>query len=681
MRKLKIILQSNWLYIFLIFITLLYCLIIIKGNIYHTNYSEDSNSFIGVITDIKYKDNYNIIEVKNREKIIAYDYFKSNYKIGYKIKIKGNFSIPKENSNFYLFNYRNYLKSKKIYFQVNVNQIEILNKDLTISYKVKNWFIKRIEKINNPYLNAFILGDSSKIKNSVINSYNSNGISHLFAISGMHVGLITIIITFILNKFLKKSYNYFIIFFILLFYIFLTNGSKSVIRASMFYFLLSINKIFKLNISTIKLFVILLLITLILNPYTIYSNSFLFSYSITLFIILFSQIINNFKNYFAKVFATSLISFLASIPILINSYFNINLLSPFLNIIFVPLISFIIFPLSIITFLMPIFNNLLNVFISCLEFLSLFFQKQKYLSFNMCHINLFFIFIYYVVIIFTLYKISYKKYYSLIIIILILFIHTNYRYFDNTTSVIMLDVNQGDSILILLAHNKGNILIDTGGRYNQNLTERILIPTLKSNGVKKLDYLILSHGDYDHMGESVNLINNFKVNNVILNCGEFNNLEKNLINLLNKKKIPYYSCIKKLNIEDNNLYFLNNKRYNNENDNSNVIYTNLNNYKFLFMGDSGIDVENYLLKKYNLKDIDIFKVGHHGSKTSSSKKFIDIINPKYAMISVGANNRYGHPNKETLRNLKYSQIFRTDLDGSIRFKIKNNKLFIKTCLS
>ena len=181
------------------------------------------------------------------------------------------------------------------------------------------------------------------------------------------------------------------------------------------------------------------------------------------------------------------------------------------------------------------------------------------------------------------------------------------------------------------------------------------------------------------MGEAINLVNIFKIEKVIFNCGEFNDLEKDLIKVLDKKKIKYYSCIKELNVKDNKMYFLNNNDYGNENDNSNFIYTELNNHKFLFMGDAGIKVEEELIRKYNLQNIDVLKVGHHGSKTSSSKNFIDEINPKYSIISVGKNNRYAHPNKEVLDNLKDSTIYRTDYDGSIMFKIKNNKLKIETC--
>ena len=181
------------------------------------------------------------------------------------------------------------------------------------------------------------------------------------------------------------------------------------------------------------------------------------------------------------------------------------------------------------------------------------------------------------------------------------------------------------------------------------------------------------------MGEAINLVNNFNVEKVIFNCGEYNDLEKELIKVLDKKKIKYYSCIKELNIDKNKLYFLQTKEYNNENDNSNVIYTEIDGYKFMFMGDASITTEKEIMSKYNLSNIDVLKVGHHGSRTSSSKEFINEISPKYSVISVGKNNRYGHPNKEVLDNLNDSKVYRTDQDGSIMFKIKNNKLKIETC--
>ena len=183
---------------------------------------------------------------------------------------------------------------------------------------------------------------------------------------------------------------------------------------------------------------------------------------------------------------------------------------------------------------------------------------------------------------------------------------------------------------------------------------------------------ISARGDADYMGEAVNLVENFKVEKVIFNCCESNNLEKELIKVLDKKKIKHYSCIKELNIDKNKLHFLQTREYDNENDNSNVIYTELNGYKFMFMGDASSTTEKEILEKYKLTNVDFLKVGHHGSGTSSGKELIAEINPKYSIISVGKNNRYGHPKDKVLNNLSNSKIYITDLNGAIAVKINCN---------
>ena len=168
-----------------------------------------------------------------------------------------------------------------------------------------------------------------------------------------------------------------------------------------------------------------------------------------------------------------------------------------------------------------------------------------------------------------------------------------YFYLNNIIAldprIYYIDVGQGDSSLI--RYENKNILIDTGGSYYNKKIIYNNILFFKSIGIKKIDYLIITHGDFDHMGEATNLVNNFKVEKVIFNCGEFNDLEQELIKVLDEKKIKYHSCIKELDIDKNKLYFLQTKEYDNENDNSNVIYTDLNGYKFMFMGDASITTE------------------------------------------------------------------------------------------
>ena len=569
---------------------------------------------------------------------------------------------------------------------MTAENIEIKSKKINLLYQLKNNIIKHIQKYKSKeYLNAFILGNNKDIDSEIITSYQTNGISHLLAISGMHITLLSSIFLFIFNHLSKyKKLNYFLTIIILLLYIFLSNFAPSIIRATLLFVALSIKKGLNLKIDNLYFLILIFSIYLLYNPYIIYNLGFVFSFTITFFLIMTSEYLKTKKGLINQTFTVSLIAFIAGIPVLINNFSEINLLSPFINVIFVPIISFLIYPLSLIALLIKPLDNILYFLINQFETLSLIFSKITIFKLTLKHINILGIIFYYLSIYYVLNKLAQnKKIYIFLLLVILIFRH-NINYLNNDTKITAIDVGQGDSTLISLDHNKGNILIDTGGKvsFNKkpyNLSKNKTIPYLKSEGIKQIETMILTHGDYDHMGEAINLVNNFKVEKVIFNCGEFNDLEKELIKVLDKKKIKYYSCIKELNSDKNKLYFLQTKEYDNENDNSNVIYTELDGYKFMFMGDASNTTEKEILDRYNLSNINVLKAGHHGSKTSSSEEFINKINPRYSIISVGKNNRYGHPNKEVLDNLKDSKIYRTDIDGSIMFKITNNKLKIKKC--
>ncbi len=696
-------LKKDYVYYSILIITVIFSVFRIYVFKPSSVYAGYETTFEGVIKEIEVDGNKLSVTLDSEEKLVGMYYIKTldekkmlekDFKLGDTVKINGTLNKPKNNTIPNLFNYKNYLYNNGIFWTVNIDNIEKIKSNDNVFLNIKSYFIDRIDKIKNTkeYLYSFILGDSSKIDYNIKDTYQNNGISHLFAVSGMHVSLFMGMILFILKKLkVKDLISYLVSISFLLFYMFITNFSPSILRAGILFILLSINKIFKLKIKTINIMIILLAIILIINPFLIFNLGFQFSYTISLFLILFQNIISRQNNYIKQLLTVSFISFLVSLPISIYNFYQINIFGILLNLLFVPLVSYVIFPLSIITFICPIFDNILVYLINIMEYLSLLFNNVDLFKVILAKPPLLIVMFYYLVIIFILYKFNEKKYWYISVLVLIIFIHSNILFLNNNHMITIIDVGQGDSILTKLSDNKGSILIDTGGKIsynkenwmisnsNSSISKNSLIPYFKSIGIKKLNYLIISHGDYDHMGEAINLVENFKVEKVIFNCGEFNELEQDLIKVLDKKEIPYYSCIKELNIDNNKLYFLNNKLYDNENNNSSVIYTELNNHKFLFMGDAGVEVEEDLIEKYNLKDIDVLKVGHHGSKTSSSKEFINGINPKYSIISVGKNNRYGHPNKEVLNNLENSKIYRTDQDGSIMFKIKNSKLKIETC--
>ena len=609
----------------------------------------------GIIINITEYENIKKIEIKENKKLVIYDYSKkkNSYDIGDKIQIKGS----KEIMNSIVI--------------IKTNHIKIIKKNKNILYKMKQLIKNNIN--NKPYLSTFLLGDKSLIEYKVIYSYQENGISHLFAISGMHITLLSSILEKILKKRIGEEKTFYMITTVLLGYLFLVGLSPSILRGVLFYIFFRINQIYYFYIKKENIFLIIISISLMVNPNYLWEVGFQYSYLISFSLLRLTEQLKS-KNYVISLLKTSIASFLVSIPISLYHFSQINLLSIFYNLFYVPYVSIILFPFTLIVFIIKPLYPIYNFLIIILEKSSLFLSQINFgkIPFKKSHLLLY---VGYGVIIF-LYLIIQKKEIIYIFLIILIF-HFLIPKIDNTKMIEIMNVSQGDSILIQINHI--NILLDTGGIQSKNIFYKNLQPNLRKNGISKIHYLIISHGDFDHMGEAMNVVNNFKVEKVVFNCGPYNTLEKELINFLEKKKIKYYSCIKELNLDNDKLYFLQTKEYDNENDNSNVIYTELNGYKFMFMGDASTTTEKEILNKYNLPDIDVLKVGHHGSRTSSSKEFIDEINPRYSVISVGKNNRYGHPNKEALDNLRESKIYRTDEDGSIMFKIKNNELKIRTC--
>lgn len=664
MKKLKIFLFFSLIIILGIRIYLVYN--------YSSIYSNGYSSINGVITSIKHDNDITTIMIKAKENVLVkyYDYIE--LEIGDIVNIYGELKDPDVNKVFNLFNYRKYLLTKRIYKVLVAKSITINGKDNNILYKTKNLINKRLDSINNSYLYTLILADN-RIDDKIYESYQINGIVHLFSISGMHINFFSLILLKLFNKIFKNRRIGYIIASLFLIGYMLIIGTSSIMRSVLMFTFISLFKIFKIKIKTIYILILIFYILLFINPYYIYDIGFQYSFIISFILIKFNYLYKD-KKYFTKLFLISLIATLASCPITINNNFYINPFSPIINLIFVPFISFIIFPVSIIIFIIPYFNYILIILINILESLSILITKYTFIV-NFGYMNIYIIIIYYIILYSLLRK---TKIYKLIIIIIFFLIHYNIHLLNYTSNITMINVSQGDSILMEIK-NREVILIDTGGNIYYDVSKNIIIPYLNSLGIRKIDYLILTHGDYDHMGGAINLVENFKVENVVFNIGEYNKLEQELIKVLNKKNTRYYKELDEIKIDNNKLYFLNTKTYDNENDNSNVVYFNYEDYKFLFMGDAGVEKEKDILYKYNLKDIDFLKVGHHGSNTSSSEEFMDSINPKYSLISVGKNNRYGHPKESVLDILSNSKIYRTDKNGSIEIKLYKNGYKISTC--
>lgn len=661
--KIKSLFKISILIVFLS--SLIFTLVVTKKELYKTNYKVGYNEIIGTITSIKKTDYGLKIEMVAKEKLVFNYYEELSLKVGDIVKVKGILKRPNKNTIFNLFNYQNYLLSNKIYYQIEVEQLNKIGTNNNLIYKLKAKTLSYIDKFDNKdYILTLVIGDRSLLDSEVYENYKNIGVCHLFAISGMHISLFSGFLLFLFKTLFKKEIiSYLLTIIILLFYLLIASISPSILRAVFLFILLAINKFSKLKLESIYVLILLASLFLFLNPYYIYNIGFIFSFVVTFFLMLFKP---SSKNYFISLFKVSLISTLVSIPILINTSFEINVMSILANLIFVPYVSLIVFPITIFALFVPYLDFILSFLVDILEHLSVFFNYISIII-PFKKISSYYIILYYLIIILVIKK---PKYFYVLLILMI--VHYNINYLERDSYLTMLDVGQGDSFLITLPHNQGNIMIDTGGSLlsNYSIALNKTIPYLKSLGIHELDYLILTHGDADHAKEANTLIKNFKVKKVLTNSGSNTEYEK-----INATRVSNY----KLKLNNYTFKIMNQKNIKNENKDSLIIYTNIDGVNILLMGDADTSNEEHLLSNYKLPKIDILKVGHHGSRTSTSEYFIKKIKPKIGLISVGLNNIYNHPNIEVINLLNNNHVltYLTSINGSVRIKI-SRKLTIYT---
>lgn len=678
MKNLKQILLYNKLLLLIGAFLLIYVIFLTKIVAYKSKYDILVSEIIGKVTSIKLDGNKLTLGLFAKENIIAIYYLKSEEEkneifniihFGDKVLLKGSLNEPLASTIPNTFDYKNYLYNKKIYYTFSVTNYEVLE-NCNFLYKIKDMLFKKIYSMDNSdYFLAFILGDKTLLSSDIFNSYQTNGISHLLAISGMHINMLVLMISYAIKN---KRKEFIITSLFLMLYLFFTGLSASILRSILFYILMKINCFGNFRFSNMHILIFSAFIILFVDPFMIYDLGFIYSFVVCFGIIYYSDYLKGSK--IIKLLKLSFITFLFSLPITALVNYEVNVSSIFINLIFVPWVSLFLYPFTLITFILPLLNPLLSFFINITNSLNIFLCKFS-LIVNIPKMPIILVVLYYIILLF---KDKKMFIYLCLIIILCKIIPC----LDGNYYVCYLDVGQGDSALLISPYKRETILIDTGGKveYNTekwqqrvktyNLSDNT-IKFLKSIGITTLTYMIITHGDADHAKESLNIIDKIRIKNVVLNNDDYNNLEKSVVstnvNITNNYNLKYFKITN-----------LNNSLYDNENDNSLVSYITFLDYKLLFMGDASVDVESDILSKYNLRDIDIFKVGHHGSKYSSSKAFIDAINPRISIISVGRNNRYGHPHKEVLDNLNTRVIFRTDKNGTISFKLNKNGCQVKT---
>lgn len=429
------------------------------------------------------------------------------------------------------------------------------------------------------------------------------------------------------------------------------------------------------------------------NPGYVYNIGFQFSFLICFFILLSQPYLKKLTS-FQSILAITCIAQYSSIIISTYHFNQFQWIGFLSNLIFVPFYSFILFPSIIFFFIMThIVSNfeILNVYMNKIyeihDLLLHFFLKFNNYKWFIPSLSEIYLLILFINILIAYYLLAYKKIFKSLIYFLITLVIISTLSKPSNAELTIFDVGQGDSILFKSNTNK-TVLIDTGGKGEENfefkhhnIAKYKILPSLKRRGITTIDYLIITHPHADHMGELPYIIDHVKIKNLILNSDGFpkhllnqvhNECKKKRINIIEAKNIP------QIKIDDTELEIYDTfiSSSSDKNEYSIITLIKYNNRNILLMGDATKNNEDILLKKYHLPTIDILKVGHHGSRASSSEEFIKKIQPRLSLISSGKHNKYKLPNDEVIERLKRygSLVYDTQQNGEMTINLDKHHL-------
>ncbi|MGF3113422.1 DNA internalization-related competence protein ComEC/Rec2 [Facklamia sp. P9177] len=611
----------------------------------------------------------------------------------YRLEIEGEIKQVEPNRNFDLFNYQSYLKRKGIAWGVEVkkikkislNQSNLINHPLVLLANVRARLTHYIRKCGQIPLvsihNKLLYNLNSTVYQDYKQAFMTLGILHFFSISGFHVNYLRRVLNAILlrigiSPLVSKKIN----FILLTFFAWLVAWPIGVIRSMSVIIINDLRKRFDWPLSSLDVLSVIYITLLIINPFNIKSLAFLLSFIMS-YLIYFYQgsIVDSLSTTWQEKSELTLFCFLFSWPLLLSSTYTINFLQLAVVLLFTPIFERWILPsmfsFSILLYVSQYYPALLkfitylsNVFQRMWEFLSLHSVIESG-TILLGNGNFFLpIFLLGIAIIWFYYLKSNPKlaWQSLIIgySIGILF----YPYLDPRERIIVLDVGQGDALLYKKAFSKEAWLVDTGGKMasyqeknklDAQFALKNVIPALKSQGIASLEGVIITHPDIDHLGNLITLIQEIEIKH--LYYSKFT--KESAIWQTMANKIPNQTQHHILNpgtkvrvggnqIEIICLDMPASLKDDFSNASSLITSFVIDDKKFLNMADLPIELEKSLLQVFSSEKVDVLKIGHHGSKTSTSEDLLDQLQPELALISSGKDNPYNHPHSETIEKLE-----------------------------
>lgn len=687
----------------------------LKLEYFQNKYDEAEVEIIIKIVDFKKQTEYSTQYLcKNEvgEKFLIYLPNEINADLGDVFYVKANFEKPAIKRNRGGFDYSKYIYSQNIYGMLKVRDVNnIYKKEIAqnniiyeIRKNIKGTFEKILPQDEFGIMTGILIGDTSYITKKTEESFKSSGITHLLAVSGSNIAYVILFTKFIFNKILGKRYsNYIVIIFVIVFMI-VSGCTPSVVRATIMGCIIIIAEILSRKPNIYASISISAIIILTYNPLISFDVGFILSFGGTLGIVFlyerikqgvinFYSIENTVLLYIVETLSLTLAAQIILLPIMCYNFNSISSVAIIVNILVVPIsglvtiLGFIIYISSLFCFPAAKFLGYsIYILIRIVINIANFFSSLPFATVLVITPSIIWIIIYYIILVKIYFKIKNKNF-NILISVLVITSLIYYYFPSNYLEINFVDVGQGDCTYIETKNGK-NILIDGGGSEGSdyNVGEQILLPYILDRQKTKIDLIVVSHMHEDHIEGLFTIIDNLKVSRIVIGPTNIqNDIYTELIKKAYSKRIIIDTVYEGdvIFVDDVKIEVLYPKRgneiSNNENNNSLVLKLACDGVSVLFTGDAEKEVEDQL--KNNISS-DILKVSHHGSNTSSTERFINIVNPKISLIGVGKNNTFGHPNNEIVKRLyqKGSLVYRTDIYGEIMIKIQNRKIKVDTLI-
>lgn len=650
-------------------------------------------------------------------------------KIDYRTKVSFQASIdkPKTATNPGGFNYKRYLASigvsGTVYLRdtsdMNVIGVQSGGCFHKLGFKIKNSVLNIVEYCLNKnqagLLSGMIIGYKDGLDENAFTAFSKAGLTHIMVASGMNVAFIILPLTYLFKKIrIGNLASCIATIFLLILFVFITGFSASVVRAVLMGIMILLGKIIMRETDIYTSISAAAILLLALNPYTIYDIGFQLSFCATISLVMFYpklKVLIDHKyipNVVSDTLAATIAAQIGVVPITLYYFNNFSTISILSNLLVVPLVQII----TIIGFIM-VFVGIVNInaailvgyinnsFLSFVLFVTEYTSKIPYAFLKLPTPSLSLIILYYLAVLY-IFKgreflkskkaLKYAKYLFIVSVFVLIVVK---NIIPKPLEITFLDVGQGDSAFIRTAHGS-KILIDGGGRAagsksTFDVGQSVVVPYILDQGTKKLDIVIATHGHSDHTEGLEAILQEMRVDMVILPDTNGEGFEK-IIEICGKKRITIVECKKgdiiKLD-RDTVFEVLSPLQFEQDslaqqslNDSSLVLKLKYKNLKVLFTGDSEIPVEQRMMGEGLDLSSDILKVGHHGSNGATSEEFVNKVKPNYAIVSVGKNN-FGHPSQFVVDRLEERGIIllRTDERGAVMATSYGEELSVRTMLT